>query len=432
MAEDLTGAVRDGGYTDALAALAVATRRPDASVAVLLVDVADVATLYARLGFEASTLFLRGLTNAFAQVLTSRGTIICFGDGRYCVIISALRNRGHAILAGEKLLRVADDLVTAAALAFKVQISIGIALHPSQTGEPNALLRYAQLAAASARSQSMRLQVYDEGCADRVLKSWELSDAFAKALDNGELSVFYQPKIAILGERVAGVEALSRWLRDGKAIASPDAFIPLAEEAGLVDVATWYVLSNALRLAAECGDLPVAVNISSRMLHHPEFMDMVRTAIATWGVKENGLTLEITEGALIADFDQASNRLAKLRDCGLRISIDDFGTGYSSLSYFKRIPADELKIDKSFVMRMLLDPADRSLVETIVRLARQFRLATVAEGVEDRETYEVLADMGCDYAQGYLFSPAISGDSLKEWLKSNGRESADCRPVSSG
>jgi predicted signal transduction protein with EAL and GGDEF domain len=250
-------------------ALAVATQRPDASVAVLLVDVADMSTLHARLGFEASTAFLRGLTNAFTQVLAARGTIVCLGDGRYCIIISAVRNRGHAVLAGEKLLRVADDLVAAAELAFKPQISIGIALHPSQTSEPPMLLRYAQLAAAAARSQLMRLQVYDEACADRVLKSWELSDAFAKALDNGELSVFYQPKVGIIGERVAGVEALSRWLRDGKIVASPDAFIPLAEEAGLIHIATWYVLSNALRLAAECGGLPVAVNISPRMLHHP-------------------------------------------------------------------------------------------------------------------------------------------------------------------
>ena len=377
-------------------------------------------------------MFLRGLTNAFSQVLATRGTIVCLGDGRHCIIISALRNRGHAVLAGEKLLRVADDLVTGADLAFRPQISIGIALYPSQTSEPQVLLRYAQLAAAAARSQLLRLQVYDEGCADRVLKSWELSDALAKALDNGELSVFYQPKIAMIGERVAGVEALSRWLREGKAVAGPDVFIPLAEEVGLINVATWYVLSNALRLAAECGGLPVAVNISPRMLHHPEFMDMVRTAIATWGVKENGLTLEVTEGALIADFDQASERLMKLRDAGLRISIDDFGTGYSSLSYFKKIPADELKIDKSFVMRMMLDPADHRLVETIVRLAQQFRLATVAEGVEDRETYQALANMGCDYAQGYLFSPAIGADSLKEWLRTSGRGGPDYRPISSG
>jgi EAL domain-containing protein (putative c-di-GMP-specific phosphodiesterase class I) len=172
-----------------------------------------------------------------------------------------------------------------------------------------------------------------------------------------------------------------------------------------------------------CEGLRVAVNITPGMLHHHDFVEMVRSAVSTWSVKSGGLTLEITEGALIADFDQAAARLARVREFGVRISIDDFGTGYSSLSYFKKIPADELKIDKSFVMRMLTDEADQRLVETIITIARQFKLDVVAEGVENQSTLEVLARMGCDYAQGYLFAPALNAEQLGVWLRRNAGDS---------
>jgi EAL domain-containing protein (putative c-di-GMP-specific phosphodiesterase class I) len=165
--------------------------------------------------------------------------------------------------------------------------------------------------------------------------------------------------------------------------------------------------------------LSVAVNITPGMLHHRDFLEMVRTAVATWTMDSSLLTLEITEGALIVDFEQATERLARLRELGVQISIDDFGTGYSSLSYFKKVPADELKIDKSFVMRMLSDEADQHLVHTIINLARLFKLAVVAEGVEDQSTLEGLARMNCDYAQGYLFAPALDAERLRDWLITN-------------
>jgi EAL domain-containing protein (putative c-di-GMP-specific phosphodiesterase class I) len=219
-----------------------------------------------------------------------------------------------------------------------------------------------------------------------------------------------------------GVESLMRWLRDGKPVATPDVFIPLAAEAGLMQTATWYSLSNSLRMSTELSGLSVAVNITPETLHHREFIDMIRTAVSTWGVREGLLTLEITEGALIVDFDEATVRLKRLRDMGIRVSIDDFGTGYSSLSYFKKVPADELKIDKSFVMGMTENAGDQRLVKIIIDLARHFNLNVVAEGVEDRPTFDALAELGCDHAQGYLFSPALPQPLLQDWLSKNSRD----------
>lgn len=406
-------------YEELLAAVGEGVGRVAAIPALLLVDVADFAGLQAQMGFMQSAGLMERLAARFAAAVRDRGTVLRFADGGFCVLIGGLRNSGHAVLAAEKLVREAEQTMLEAELGIKPLLHVGIALHPQHAALPAELVRKAQLAAVAARKRGVRALLFDDSCAEQVTRPWELREAFAAALDSGGLSIFYQPKVRIADGRTVGAEALMRWLKDGRPVATPDVFIPLAEEAGLIHNTTWYALSVALREAADWprANLGVAVNVTPGMLHHREFLDMVRSAIATWGVREGALTLEITEGAIVSDFVQATARLSALRDLGVRISIDDFGTGYSSLSYFKKIPAHELKIDKSFVMGMQQDPADQRLVETIVALANQFKLEIVAEGVEDEATLSALAAMGCDYAQGYLFAPALSQDRFRAWVE---------------
>jgi EAL domain-containing protein (putative c-di-GMP-specific phosphodiesterase class I)/GGDEF domain-containing protein len=400
-----------------LAALRDAIARQQGSLALIFIDIADLPELQVRLGFAASAALLRHLSEHFLLALGDRGTLLRFGDAGFCMLVSAIRNRGHAILAAEKLVRATENVMANAAVTIAPEMSIGIALYPQHAPDAEALLRKAQLAAAAVRVRCARLQVFDESCVEQVLTPWALRDAFVEALQSGGLQVHYQPKLSIADRRTVGVEALMRWIRDGQAVAPPDVFIPLAEEAGLIHDTTWYALSNSLQHKAVREGLSVAVNITPRMLHHPDFVEMISSAISTWNVRSGALTLEITEGALIADFAEASKRLVRLRNLGVHISIDDFGTGYSSLSYFKKIPADELKIDKSFVMGLLTEEADQRLVETIITLAHHFKLSVVAEGVENQPTLEILARMGCDYAQGYLFAPALNALQLETWIQ---------------
>ena len=354
--------------------------------------------------------------SSFQDALSERGEVLGLGDGRACVLVRGVRNHGHAVLAAEKLARTADEHFGSAGLVVKPALSLGVAVWPSHAQEAHRMLQMAQIASEGARARKVRVSVFDTGCYEEVVRPWSLSSDFARALDMGELSVYYQPKMLIATELPAGVESLMRWFRDGQTVASPDVFIPLATEAGLIAPATWYSLSNSLRTSKELGDLPVAVNITPEMLHHRDFLDMVRAGVSTWAAQPRALTLEVTEGALIADIGAATQKLNKVRDMGIRVSIDDFGTGYSSLSYFKKIPADELKIDKSFVKKMTSDESDHKLVRTIIDLARHFGLKTVAEGVEDRSTLQALADLQCDYAQGYLYSPALERSDLEQWL----------------
>ena len=384
------------------------------NMAAVLVDVADVSRLQARLGFIQGEERLAALARAILEAFTDRGRICRLGDGRFLVLLPHLRNLGHSRLAAEKLLRVTEDVFAQGSGHIAPQLSVGIALYPQQASTVAQLLYYAQLAATSARQNAERIRAYDEQAAELMLRPWNLGTAYAEALTTGGLSVFYQPKINIADGSVAGTEALLRWPGDKGPVATPDVFIPLAEESGRMHATTWYVLTNALRESAAQG-LPVAVNISPAMLHEREFLEMIRSAIDSWHVPEGYLTIEVTEGAVISDFELSAARLRKVRDMGVRVSLDDFGTGYSALSYFKKIPVDELKIDKSFVMGMRDDADDQQIVRTVLALAKHFKLKTVAEGVEDVTALGLLRDMGCDYAQGFYFSKALPPAELTAW-----------------
>jgi len=422
--ENLAGlkAAASAAYLRVLRALDADIALPSASLAVLLIDLPDVSQFQARMGYAAGTALLQTLHDGFVAALAARGSVTRLSDGTFCAIVRSVRNRGHAVLAGEKIARTADDLFNAFAVALKPKVNIGVSLYPSQATVAEPLLRLAQLATEASRTRDLRVVVFEEGRDAEVLAPWALGKDFVHALEMGELAVHYQPKVSMSTGLPAGVEALMRWLRDGEPVASPDVFMPLAEAAGLIHTATWYSLSNSLRMSADLGGLSVAVNITPGMLHHREFIAMIRTALSTWSIEEGRLTLEVTEGALIADFAEATARLKQIRDLGVRVSIDDFGTGYSSLSYFKKIPADEIKIDKSFVMGMTKDSADHRLVRTIVGLGQHFSLHIVAEGVEDWMTFDALAELGCDQAQGFLFSRALGRQELAAWMADNFRD----------
>ena len=371
------------------------------STAVLLVDVADVSRLQARLGFEATETLLDALLGQFAVAIGERGVALRFGDARFCVLVKGIRNRGHAVLAAEKLLRVADNALADGSLAIKPDMPVGIALFPGHATEPPELLRDAQLAATTARLRRGRIHVFDAESSAQMLRPWELGESFVRALDAGELQVFFQPKIRIADGRVAGCEALMRWLDDkGKPIATPDVFMTLAEEAGLMHDATWYSLTNSLRMVSEVPGMKVAVNITPGMLHHREFVEMVRTAVQTWRVPPGGLTLEVTEGAIIGDFEQSSRLLNQARDMGVRVSIDDFGTGYSSLARLKEFPADYLKLDGTLVRDIGIQGGDDPIVRSIIQLAHSLNMSVIAEWVTTDDQTQRLRILGCDFVQG--------------------------------
>ena len=241
-----------------------------------------------------------------------------------------------------------------------------------------------------------------------------------RALLRDELLLHYQPQVHQPGGDVSTLEALVRWQHPTRGLLPPDEFVPIAEQTGLIDDLTRWVLDSALgrlrewRLARP--ELVVAINISARSLQHPDFPRLIQEALARNGATPDWLLLEITETALVTDAEYAAKVLGELSDAGLRLSLDDFGQGYTSLSQLSRLPVTELKIDKSFVLNMLQNRSDAAIVQSVIDLGHNLGLDVVAEGVETAEAQEVLLGLGCDIAQGYYYSRPMPADQVEPWL----------------
>jgi diguanylate cyclase len=294
-----------------------------------------------------------------------------------------------------------------------VRAIFGLATLPRHPSDAPAGLRHADLARRRAKEASTRLATYDDGSepdGDRLALAAELGSG----IERGELVLHYQPKLALTAGRPDAVEALVRWQHPRLGLLAPDRFIPLAEQSNLIKPLTRWVLDTALSQCAawrEDGlDLRVAVNLSTRSLLDRALPDQVAAALAAWSLPPASLQLEITESRIVADFGRARDVLRELQGLGVRVAIDDFGTGFSSLAQLQQLPADEIKIDKSFVRDMVENVSNAAIVRSTVGLAKNLALDVTAEGVETPEAFERLAELGCDYAQGYwLGRPAPAG-----------------------
>jgi EAL domain-containing protein (putative c-di-GMP-specific phosphodiesterase class I) len=282
-----------------------------------------------------------------------------------------------------------------------------------------------------AKSSSRRLRVYDAGLDSSDPTRLSLVAELRTALNTGQVEVHVQPQARTDDGAVRSVEALVRWEHPDRGHISPDEFIPVAERSGLIGPLTTRVLDLSLAAVADWRrtgvDLGIAVNLSSRSLLDADLVDEVSRLLRRHGVPAERLTLEVTESSVMADPARATALLHELRDLGVRLSVDDFGTGYSSLSYLKRLPVHEVKIDRSFVTGLHDRRGDTAIVRAIVDLGGNLGLEVVAEGVEDRETWDLLAAMGCDIVQGWHLGRPMPTSALLSWL--HDREAQRTAPV---
>ncbi|MDR6316171.1 putative bifunctional diguanylate cyclase/phosphodiesterase [Actinoplanes couchii] len=302
-----------------------------------------------------------------------------------------------------------------------VDASIGIAVHPDDGSDRSTLLRRADVAMYAAKSGHGAGPVFATGLDDHAKARLTMLEELRAGLDRGELVLHYQPKVTVDDEqRVDGVEALVRWQHPVRGLVYPDAFLYTAESADLMGRITETVLEIACRQSRRWRDqgltMPVAVNLSVSNLRDPDFPEQVSALLLRFGLPPGAIELEVTESVLMTDADTALIQLGRLRDMGLRIAVDDYGTGYSSLSYLRVLPADELKLDRSFVLRCGTDPRSAAIVQSTVGLAHSLGMRMVAEGVEDMETFEQLRGFGCDLAQGYVIARPAGVEAVTAWL----------------
>nr|WP_239522377.1 bifunctional diguanylate cyclase/phosphodiesterase [Geodermatophilus sabuli] len=389
--------------------------RGSGPVGVLLLDVDDFRDVNDSRGHAVGDRLLVAVGQRLAGCVRPGDQVARLGGDEFAVVVDG----GPAVAAAvaERILMSLADPITVDGRPLAVHVSIGAA-DTDTAAERSAvtLLRNADLAMYMAKAQGKNRSVrYADGMAQAAHTKAQLLEDLAGATAGGQLAVHYQPTIDLADGVTTGYEALLRWYHPTRGLVPPVEFIPLAEEGGqIVQIGRW-VLTEATRQAvawsARAGrPIGMAVNLSPRQLADDDVVATVRAALTDSGLPARQLTLEVTEGVLVHDVDQVVAQLLALRALGVRIAIDDFGTGYSSLSYLRRLPADIVKIDRSFVQDLDAGGRSTTLVASIIELARSLHLDVVAEGVETAEQHAVLAELACSHAQGYLFGRPAAAD----------------------
>jgi len=298
--------------------------------------------------------------------------------------------------------------------------SIGIASFPEHAHEVNQILSYAENAMHISKLKKSGPVIFRPEFDMSSNINLTLASELKFAIDNNQLRVFIQPKINIKTRQVSSAEALIRWIHPNRGMIFPDQFIPFAEQSGLIrDISLWMIAEAAKTQATwlmNNVDIPIAVNISARDLIDSDLPNKITAILNTHQVKNNAITLEVTESSIMDDPQRSKLILLSLANIGIKLSIDDFGTGYSSLAYLKELPVSELKIDKSFVMHMQQNENDRIIVNSTIELAHNMGLKVVAEGIENIDTWVLLNDMGCDYGQGYYITKPMPVSDFDSWL----------------
>jgi diguanylate cyclase (GGDEF)-like protein len=392
------------------------------SVAFFLLDLDRFKDVNDTLGHHVGDLVLQHVARRLESVVRPQDTVARLGGDEFAVLLPAVRGRADAEEVAGRIRAVLTEPLSVDGMLLDLDASIGIAVYPDHAAEADQLMQRADVAMYLAKENRNGWETYEVARDPHSTARLSLFGQLRRALDEGELVLHYQPKVELAADDVVGVEALVRWEHPERGLLYPDEFVPLAEQTGLMRLLTAYVLEAALRQAAEWVEegmpLRVAVNVSARDLHDSRFCDDVRSALERAGVSPALLEIELTERVVMADPTRGMENLHALARLGVRLTLDDFGTGYSSLSYLKRLPVTELKIDKSFVLRMDVDQDDATIVRSTIDLAHGLGLRVVAEGVETVHSLRRLTELGCDSAQGYFLSRPVPAAQIRTWVRS--------------
>lgn len=417
--DPLTGLPNRVLLTDRLEhALGVAVRR-GSTLALLLLDIDDFKVVNDDLGHGYGDRLLQQLSRRFQVAVRDGDTVARLGGDEFAVLCEDLTDEREADRLAAALMEACREELDLAGRQVSVTASIGVALARGGEGSTSSLFSQADIAMYRAKRECRGThRVFDEEMRGHSLDRVSMSGQLRTALRESRVEAHYQPIVDVLTGRVIGLEALARWRRDDGQMVRPDVFIPVAEETGLITELGASMLRRSIRDAAgwtDLGDIGVRVNTTAQELRSRGFFEQVMSTLAETGYPARLLGLEITESMLVEDDRVTHDNLARLREAGVRLLVDDFGTGYSSLSYLNRFPVvDVLKVDRSF----LSEGSRRgAVVEAVVGLGRAFGLEVCAEGVETPEQHALVAGLGCDLAQGYLFGRPMPADEVRGVLE---------------
>jgi len=344
------------------------------------------------------------------------------GGDEFSAILTSIHSRKDAIIVADKLCRAMEQAFDVINHQLIIGLSIGIAIYPEHGKDMHTLISHADIAMYNAKSNSCGFAVYDPTQNVHTLHNLKLEQDLFASINKDELTLYYQPKISVATEKPIGVEALIRWIHPEHGVISPDDFIPIAEQTGFIQPLTEWVLDQALKdyskvISTDNNALNISINLSALNLRDEKITLTIAHVLKKCSIPPEVITLELTESAIMSDPEFAITILTKLDSMGVSLSIDDFGTGHSSLAYVKELPVDELKIDKSFINSLKHDSNNEAIVRAVLVLAHHMNLSVVAEGVEDKETFDMLRELNCDVVQGYFFAKPMPIENLIKWLE---------------
>ncbi len=390
------------------------------NVALFTMDVNGFKEINDTFGHHYGDMLLQQLGIRLREVATKNDTVARLGGDEFAVLLPACDDEcvEQMITAINAIL---EEPIVIEELPLQVQVSIGIALFPTHGSDALTLLRRSDVAMYTAKKAHLFYKLYDSAQDMYSPRRLALMGALRKAITNNELMLYYQPKVEILTGKVSSVEALVRWQHPEFGFIPPEQFIPLAEQTGLIIHLTRWVLETAAQQCSEwlrVGlELSIAVNLSMWDLRELTLPVTIGALLERYSLPVHLLHVEMTESVVMTDVERTLDILNRLSQLGIQISVDDYGTGYSSLAYLKRMPISELKIDRSFVMHMANSETDATIVQSTIAMAHSLGLKVVAEGIEDENVWNLLADFKCDMAQGYYMSRPLPSQDLENWVR---------------
>ncbi|MFC4456282.1 putative bifunctional diguanylate cyclase/phosphodiesterase [Deinococcus sonorensis] len=416
----LTGVLSRGEVPAHLAQAIAAAQATGSCMAVLFIDLDRFKRINDAFGHRVGDRMLVEAAGRLGRCIRPHDSAARMGGDEFVVILNRLRDAQEAGLVAQRILHALSRPITLDDQGFALTASVGIAVCPDDGTQAETLMHHADLAMYQAKHRGRNTHhYYSETLRTDVQPQLKIEAHLLGALERGEFQLYYQPLVDLQTGAVRSLEALLRWHSPALGPVSPADFIPLAEACGLIrELGSWVLRQAAVQVgvwrAAGYPNLSVAVNISPLQFEHPEFIAEVAALLDEEQLPGQALTLELTEGTLIQDLQATTAKLERLQALGLRVALDDFGTGYSSLSYLRRLRVDILKIDRSFVRS--LDSEGPAFAEMILQLARHLGVQTVAEGIEQEDQRDLLARLGCDLGQGYLFARPLPVSALEDLL----------------
>jgi diguanylate cyclase (GGDEF)-like protein len=421
--DPLTGLPNRTLFADRLGVALHGCARSGSTVAVLFLDLDQFKLVNDGFGHSTGDELLRGIAARLDESLRGGDTVARFGGDEFVIICEQLSGAAEAVVIAERTLAALGRPFALHGREHFVSASMGIAVAQAVVREPEDLIREADAAMYRSKERGPgRYELYDEVMRSRAIARLRIENDLRRGIEAGELTVHYQPIVSLSSRMVVGVEALVRWRHVQRGLLGPKEFIHVAEQTGLIIPMGKLVLEQACTQAAgwmsrgATEPFHVSVNLSLRQVADPTFPEMVAQTLESTGLDPGALSLEITESVLMDDPETSVEVLDRIKALGVDLVLDDFGTGYSSLAYVQRFPIDVLKIDRSFVLNLGQDDEDRTIVETIVSMARGLRVSVIAEGVETAAQAGALSEMGCPMAQGYHYSRPLPASRIEELL----------------